>query len=92
MMQAGPTGIDWPAVSAGISALTLIGTVGIGGVMWGRLSERVGGQTERLDDHKASLATHDKHLGEHDVAIGRLVEWKEGYNAAALIGRHTPEI
>jgi hypothetical protein len=60
--------------------------------MWGKLTERVGGQTKRLDDHKIVLATHDKHLGEHDVAIGRLVEWKEGYNAAASIGRHTPEI
>ena len=90
-MQA-MSGFDWSAVSAIVSGLTLVGTVGVGGVMWGSLTEKVSGQTKRLDDHKLTLAKHDTHLSEHDVQLGRLEEWKQGYNAAAQIGRHTPEI
>ena len=90
-MQMG-NGLDWAAVSAGVSILTLVGTVGVGGMMWGKLTERVGGQTKRLDMHQEQLADNSAKIAGHDVKIGRLEEWKEGYNAAAAMGRHTSEI
>jgi hypothetical protein len=84
--------MNWAAVSAIISAITLIGVVGIGGIMWGKMSEQVAGQTKRLDSHKIELADHATHLSQHDVQLGRLEEWKAGYNAAARIGGHMAEV
>jgi hypothetical protein len=84
--------MNWAAVSAIISALTLIGVVGVGGVMWGSLTEKVSGLSKRADGHKVEIAEHALHLSQHDVQLGRLEEWKSGYNAAARIGSHTPEI
>ena len=83
---------SWGIVSAVASLVTLIGTVGVGGMMWGKLTERVGGQTKRLDTHKEQIADNTTRIAGHDVQIGRLEEWKQGYNAAAAIGKHTPEI
>jgi hypothetical protein len=77
--------MNWAAVSAILSALTFLGVVGPGLVMWGKLSERVSGHTARLDDHKKQIAGTMERLGHMDTEIGRLQEWKEGYNAAARI-------
>ena len=84
--------VNWAAVSAIISAVTLIGVVGVGGVMWGGLTEKVSGLWKRVDSHKAEIASLDSRLNTHDVQLGRLEEWKSGYNAAARIGGHTPEV
>ena len=83
---------NWAAVSAIISAITLIGVVGVGGIMWGSLTEKVSGLVRRSDSHKAEIAVIDERLNSHDVKLGRLEEWKSGYNAAARVGGHTPEV
>ena len=77
--------MNWSAVSAIISLLSLIGVVGVGGVLWGRMTERVNGLTKRADDHKATLKEVSERLTEHDVQIGMLRQWKEGFNAAARV-------
>lgn len=74
--------MNWAAVSAIISALTLICVVGPGLIMWGIVTEKVSGLTKRADDHKAIIAKQADRLSVHDVQIGRLEEWKDGYNAA----------
>jgi hypothetical protein len=84
--------MNWAAVSAVISAVTLLLVLVGGGVLWGALTEKVAGHTERLDSHKAEIGVIDGRLNVHDVEIAKLVEWKNGYNAAALVGRHTPEV
>ena len=84
--------INWAAVSAVVSTITLVGVVGVGGVMWGSLTEKVSGIIKRIDSHKSELAAIDVKLNSHDVQIGRLEEWKSGYNAAAQMGRHVSEI
>ena len=84
--------MNWAAVSAIISAITLIGVVGIGGIMWGSLTEKVTGLSKRADGHRDELAGHTIHLSQLDVQVGRLQEWKDGYNAAARVGGHTPEV
>ncbi len=84
--------MNWPAISAIVSVLTLL-IVSIGwGVLWGTLTEKVAGNTKRLDSHKAELADVDTRLNKHDVQIGRLEEWKSGYNAAARVGGRTAEV
>ena len=84
--------VNWAAASAIISAITLIGVVGVGGVMWGSLTEKVSGLVKRADSHKAEIAVIDERLNSHDIQLGRLEEWKSGYNAAARVGGHTPEV
>ena len=84
--------VNWAAASAIISAITLIGVVGVGGVMWGSLTEKVSGLVKRADGHKDELNEHTIKLNQHDVQLGRLEEWKSGYNAAARVGGHTPEV
>jgi len=84
--------MNWAAVSAIISCITLIGGVGVSGVLWGKLTEKVAGTEKRIDGHKSELLAVDLRLNAHDVQIGRLEEWKAGYNAAARVGGKTPEI
>jgi len=59
---------------------------------WGTMTEKISGQTRRIDEHRDSLATQEQRLNAHDIQLGRLEEWKAGYNAAARIGGHTPEV
>ncbi len=84
--------MNWAAISAIVSVLTLIGVVGIGGRMWGSLSEKVAGTIRRLDSHKVEIGVIDGRVNAHDVQLGRLEEWKNGYNAAARIAGRTPEV
>jgi uncharacterized protein with ACT and thioredoxin-like domain len=81
----------WIAVTAITSILTLLVIVIGGGVMWGRITEKVSGLTKRADSHRAELQSHDVRLNTHDVAIGRLEEWKAGYNAAVHAGGRSTE-
>ena len=73
--------VNWSGVSAVVSLLTLIGTVGIGGVIWGRLTERVATITKRLDVHRAELDIHEKQLVSHGQDLVRIDEWKRGFAA-----------
>jgi hypothetical protein len=78
--------MDWAAVSAVVSGITLVGTVGVGGIMWGTMSEKVSGHTKRLDNNATEHERFDSRLTSHDVTLGRLQEWKDGYNAAVRTG------
>jgi len=84
--------MNWAAISAIVSAITLLLVAVGGGVMWGTLTEKVKGHTLRLNSHGAELATVDRRLNDHDVEIGRLKEWKEGYNAAARVSGRASEV
>ena len=84
--------MNWAAAAAICSALTLVGGVGVGGVLWGRLSEKVQGLTQRADSHKAHLEVLDASVSSLGRDVARLQEWKDGYNAAASVGRHTAEL
>jgi len=68
--------MDWATfaalVAAGLSALSLVGTLGVGGVLWGRLTEKVDNSSTRLDNHDKKLEEHETHLGELDVSVARL--------------------
>lgn len=84
--------MNWSAVSAVVSALTLLVMIGGFAYTWGTLSEKVSGQSKRIDEHRDSIALQEQRLNAHDIQLGRLEEWKAGYNAAARIGGHTPEV
>jgi len=84
--------VNWSVVAAVCSVITLLCVLIGGGVLWGTLTEKVAGLTKRADSHKAELAVIDTRLNVHDVEIGRLKEWKSGYNAAARISGRTAEV
>ena len=84
--------MNWAAISAVVSAATLLFMVGGFFYTWGTMTEKISGQTLRLDEHRDSLSNQESRLNAHDVQIGRLEEWKAGYNAAARVGGHTPEV
>jgi hypothetical protein len=68
---------NWGVVSAFASVTTLVGTVGIGGMMWGKLTERVSNITKRVDLHRDVLDTHERCMNEIKRKQERLLEWKE---------------
>jgi hypothetical protein len=78
--------INWAAISAIVSVITLVGVVGVGGVMWGTLSEKVATAVEGLKTNASDHAHFDTRLTAHEVQLGRLEEWKNGYNAAVRTG------
>ena len=84
--------MNWSAVSALVSVITLIGVVGVGGMMWGTMSEKVAGIIRGFDDQKEEIAQIDGRLNGHDIQLGRLEEWKNGYNAAARVSGRTPDL
>ena len=84
--------MNWAEVSAVASLCTLILVLVGGGVMWGTLTEKVAGLTKRADSHKQELAVLDTRVNGHDIEIAKLTQWKDGYNAAAAVGRHTAEV
>lgn len=84
--------MNWAAVGAVVSVITLLLLLIGGGVMWGKFTERVDGQSKRLDSHKAAIAVIEERLNDVDVQVGRLQEWKDGFNAAARVSGRTAEI
>jgi hypothetical protein len=89
-MQALVSGVDPSWIAACISALTFVGTIGVGGIMWGRLTERVQNITKRIDVHRTELDDHEKRLNATDRDLERLKTWKEIYSAGQDAGRHEP--
>jgi hypothetical protein len=86
MVQAGEL-FNWGAVSAFTSVITLVGTVGIGGVMWGKLTERVSNLSGRVNVHRTELDIHEKRMNDADRELARLNQWKEIYAAGQESGR-----
>jgi hypothetical protein len=75
---------NWGAISAICSLVTLIGVVGVGGVMWGTLTERVNNIGARVDVHRKELDAHEGRLNSADVIIGKVEEWKDGYSRGVI--------
>lgn len=75
--------INWAAVAAVCAVVSALASLIIGAFVHGRLTEKVATNTERLEAHEGRLDGHDDQLGVHAVEIGRLHEWKSGFNAGA---------
>jgi len=80
--------MNWAAAAAIISGITLLLVLFGGAVLWGKLTEKVEGHDRRLDSHKAEIFEINNRLIAHDVDIGRLKEWKDGFNAGVGVRQH----
>ena len=75
--------INWSAVAAIISAVGLLITIGVGVFWGGRLTQKTLDNEIKLDSHSQRLDGIDGRINGIDVSVGRLHEWKDGFNAGA---------
>jgi hypothetical protein len=55
--------------------------------MWGKLTERVGNLSERVNVHRGELDEHEKRMNEADRELAGLRQWKEIYSEGRDAGR-----
>jgi hypothetical protein len=77
--------MNWAAIAAFCSLFGVLATLTGIAFTTGRLTEKLKENREKIDTHASLLGEHSITLTEHEVALGRLNEWKDGYNAAARI-------
>jgi hypothetical protein len=77
--------MNWSAIAAVVSIVTLV--VLVFGIVYagGKMAQRIDDNVNDLRDHKLRLDGHDIRHISHEVEIAKLVEWKNGYNAAAAV-------
>jgi hypothetical protein len=74
----------WAAVFAGLTfVLTLFGVVFLGGKLTQKVDENTDGLRELRTDHSGRLTGVEAKVNLHEVSLGRLHEWKDGFNAGA---------
>jgi hypothetical protein len=76
---------NWAALAAVCSLAGILVTIASVAFAAGRFREKLGEHGERLGEHTDLLKTHSDTLTDHEVQLGRLNEWKDGYNAAARV-------
>jgi hypothetical protein len=77
--------MNWAAAAVVLSLLTLVATIIGASYTHGKLTQRVDQNVLDINDHSERLTEHAERLGAHDVALGRLSEWKDGFNAASRV-------
>jgi hypothetical protein len=78
-------GFNWAAIAAICSLLGALVTIASIAFVAGRLREKQEEHGERIGEHAELLKSHASTLTDHEVQLGRLNEWKDGYNAAARV-------
>lgn len=77
--------MNWEMVAAVCSVLGILTTIVCVAFISGKLTQQISDNRKMLEEHDKTLIDHADRLSEHDVKLGRLQEWKDGYNAAARI-------
>jgi hypothetical protein len=75
--------MNWSAVAAIASICGVLGTLGVGIFIYGKMAQKVEDTQASVKAQGVRLDTHDGRLNDHDVSLGRLHEWKDGFNAGA---------
>ena len=71
------------ALVAAFASVVGIATTVICVSFWsGKLTQQIADNKARIDEHDDTLKDHNKRISDHDVEIGNLVAWRNGYNAA----------
>ncbi len=76
---------NWAEVAAVCSLLGVFATIIGVAFTSGRLTEKLGEADKRINWHDETLKAYGETLTDHEVQLGRLNEWKDGYNAAARV-------
>lgn len=75
--------MNWAAFAGIVSLCTLLATIAVGLITYGKLTQRVDDNSKRTDKHEERLDEHDSLIGEHAVALRGFDAWNKGYEAAA---------
>jgi hypothetical protein len=75
--------MNWSAMAAIVASLTLLTVLLGGGFIYGRLTQEVKGNSATIEDHHLQLEKHEARISQHAVDLGRLHEWKDGFNAGS---------
>lgn len=67
------------------SVLGIIVQVGVAAYVYGKLTQTSIDTKEDVREHSMTLKEHSDKLEDHGEKIGRLQEWKNGFNAAARV-------
>jgi threonine dehydratase len=84
--------VNWAAIAAITSLFGVLATIIGTAYTAGQMREKIKNNSDRLDVHDDRLDKHAAKLEEHGENIGRLQEWRSGFNAAARVSgnRETP--
>lgn len=77
--------MNWAAIAAGFALLTFLSTLCVGAYVYGKLTQQTSDNSKRLDTQAGMLEGHAERIGIHDVKIGRLEQWKDGFNAGSRV-------
>lgn len=77
--------MNWAAVAAITSIVGVVTSLLVAAYIYGKLTQQVKDGRDRTDDHGETLKAHGEKLETHGNKIGRLEEWKSGFNAAARV-------
>jgi len=77
--------VNWAALGAIASIIGVATSLLVAAYVYGKLSQQVKDGRDRTDDHSDLLKVHGEKLESHGNKIGRLEEWKSGFNAAARV-------
>lgn len=77
--------MNWAAVAAIGSLIGVVVTIISVAYMSGQFTQQIKDNKDKTAEHAATLEKHQEKLEDHGEKIGRLQEWKNGFNAAARV-------
>lgn len=77
--------VNWSAIAAVISGITLLLVLLGGAHLSGKLVEKINDHTLRLDKHEILIDEHDDHLQKIDIALVKIERYQEGFSDATKI-------
>lgn len=77
--------MNWAAVAAIASLIGVLVTIVVGAYNSGQVTQKLDNNIADTRAHAERLDDHGERIGGLDVKVGKLEEWKEGYNAASRV-------
>lgn len=77
--------MNWSAVAAIGSLIGVVVTIVSVAYMSGQFTQQIKDSKDKATEHSVTLKEHAEKLEDHGEKIGRLQEWKNGFNAAARV-------
>lgn len=77
--------MNWAALAAFGSLFGVIASGLTAAYVYGKLTQQVTDGRDKANEQSVTLKEHSDKLEDHGEKIGRLQEWKNGFNAAARV-------
>jgi hypothetical protein len=77
--------LNWIAFAAIAAVFGPIASIAVGAFVYGKLTQAVTDNKAKTEEHGGILVKHAERLGDHEVKIGKIEEWKAGIKIGARI-------